>query len=139
MDLREVANPVRGQLNRENLKLYFPVPVRSFEFGLLIRFQPSRPASACSFSTLRLNPVLTHGISPDFRGGVHLFIPPSGQSRIIRPRISIPMAFTTESPPAHNGYCLCITMDQSLCASLFPHPLLVYWYEVGILRVSEAF
>ena len=29
-----------------------------------------------SFSTLRLNLVLTRGISPDFRGSVHLFIPP---------------------------------------------------------------
>ena len=37
----------------------------------------SRPASACSFSSLRLNMVLTHGIPPDFRGGVNiLFIPP---------------------------------------------------------------
>ena len=30
--------------------------------------------SVCSFSTLRLNLVLTHGVPPDFRGGVHLFI-----------------------------------------------------------------
>ena len=37
---------------------------------------PSRPASPCSFSTLRvrLNVVLTHGISFAFRGGIHLFI-----------------------------------------------------------------
>ena len=68
-----VANPVRGQLNRENK--YSPVPVRAWEFGLARRVQPSRPASACSFSMLlRLNLVLTHGIPPDFRGGVHLFI-----------------------------------------------------------------
>ena len=59
----KVANPARGQLNRENK--YSPVPVRA-------RF--SRPASACSFSILRLNMVLTHGIPPDFRGGVHLFL-----------------------------------------------------------------
>ena len=36
--------------------------------------RPSRPASAFSFSILRLNLVLTRGISPDFRGGVHLYI-----------------------------------------------------------------
>ena len=34
---------------------------------------PSRHVSACSFSTLRLNPVLTHGIAPDVHGGVHIF------------------------------------------------------------------
>ena len=52
----KVVNLARGQLNRENE--YFPLPVR-----------------ACSFSILRLNLVLTHGIPPDFRGGVNLFIP----------------------------------------------------------------
>ena len=35
-----------------------------------------RPASACSFSTLRLNLALTHGVPSAFRGGVHIFIPP---------------------------------------------------------------
>ena len=34
---------------------------------------PSRHVSACSFSTLRLNLVLTHGIAPDVHGGVHIF------------------------------------------------------------------
>ena len=71
----KVANPARGQLNRENE--YSPVPVRALEFGLARRVQPSRPASACSFSILRPNLVLTHVIPPDFRGGVHyLFKPP---------------------------------------------------------------
>ena len=35
----------------------------------------ARPSSACSFPTLRLNLVLTHGIPPTFRDGVHLYIP----------------------------------------------------------------
>ena len=39
-------------------------------------------------SILRLNLVLTHGVPPEFRGGVHLFIynrhTPSGQSRVYR-------------------------------------------------------
>ena len=34
---------------------------------------PSRLVSAYSFSTLRLNLVLTHGIAPDVDGGVHIF------------------------------------------------------------------
>ena len=63
----KVANPARGQLDRENE--YFLVPGRASEFGLARRFQPSRSASAC-----RLNLVLTNGIPPEFRGGVHLFI-----------------------------------------------------------------
>ena len=68
----KIANPVCGQLNRENVN--FPVPVRALEYGLAIRVRPSRPASACSFSILRLTLMLTHGIPPSFRGGVHLSI-----------------------------------------------------------------
>ena len=71
--LGKVANHVRGQLNRETK--YSPVPVRALEFGLARWVRPSRrPASACSFSIPRLNLVLTHGIPPGLRGGVHLFI-----------------------------------------------------------------
>ena len=69
----KVAKPAHGQLNRDNG--YFPVPVRTGEFGLARRVWPSRPASVCSFSTLRLNLVLTRGIPPDFRGDVHLCVP----------------------------------------------------------------
>ena len=57
------------------------------EFGLARQVRPSRPASACSFSTLRLNLVLTHGIPPAFRHGVIVHIyryTPSGQSRVYR-------------------------------------------------------
>ena len=73
----------RGQLMiRENM--CFLVSVRAWEFGLARRVRPSRPASAFSFSIiLRLNLVLTQGIPPDFRGGVHLFTL-SGQSRVYR-------------------------------------------------------
>ena len=41
----KVANPARGQLNREND--FFPVLVRAREFGLARRVRQSRPASAC--------------------------------------------------------------------------------------------
>ena len=69
----DFANIACGQLNKENG--YFPVSVRAREFGLVRRVRPSRPASACSFSILRLTfLVLPRGIPPDFRGGVHLFI-----------------------------------------------------------------
>ena len=82
----KVANPARGQLNRENE--YFPVRVRASELGLARRFRQPRPASACSFAILSLNLVLPYGIPPKFRGGVHLVFlnrhTPSGQSRVYR-------------------------------------------------------
>ena len=68
----KVANPARGQLNRENE--YFPVRVSrlriwSRETGSAV---PSRVSLLISI--LRLNLVLTYRIPPEFRGGVHLFI-----------------------------------------------------------------
>ena len=68
----KVANPARGQLNREN---YFsPCPrsrlrIWSRETGSAV---PSRVSLLISI--LRLNLVLTCGIYPEFRGGVHLFV-----------------------------------------------------------------
>ena len=71
--INRVRLPIlHGQLNRENE--YFPVRVRPWEFGLARRARQSRPASACSSPYLRLNLVLTYGIRPEFRGGVHLFM-----------------------------------------------------------------
>ena len=64
---------IENPANRGNENI--PVSVRAREFDLARRVRPSRPASACSFSILRLNLVLTHGIPPDFRGGIHLFKP----------------------------------------------------------------
>ena len=70
----KVANPARRQLNRENI-----IPLSPFAPENLVsrdgfgRPVPHQPAHQ-SFSTLRLNLVLTHGIRPAFRGGVHLFI-----------------------------------------------------------------
>ena len=65
--------------------------------------RPSRPASACSFSTLRLNLVITHEIPPDLRGGVRSFIETAIHHRVspefIGSRYCVPMAFTAASPP----------------------------------------
>ena len=51
----------------------------------------------------RLNMVLTHGISPDFRGGVRLFILTAIRHRVspefIGSCICVAMVFTAESPP----------------------------------------
>ena len=63
----KVANPTCGQLNRENV---FTCPraclrIWSRETGSAV---PSRVSLL--ISRLRLNLVLTYGISPEFRGGV---------------------------------------------------------------------
>ena len=78
----KAANPARGQLNRENE--YFPVPVRDWEFGLGRRVRPSRPASACSISTLRLNVELSH-LPVSAAAAIYLYRQPSsGQSRVFQ-------------------------------------------------------
>ena len=59
----------------------------------------------CLFFSLRLNLVFTHGIPPVFRGGVHLFIPPTAiSSELIRSHNFAyrSMAFISESPPAQD-------------------------------------
>ena len=67
----KVANPAHVQLNRE---IIFPCRrsrprIWSRETGSAV---PSRVSLLISM--LRLNLVLTYGIPPDLRGGVHLFI-----------------------------------------------------------------
>ena len=94
-------------------------------------------------SILRLNMVLTYGIPPEFRGGVHLFIynhhtyaiglVPSlsghhaiayrwrSLPRVRRHRASKPRGSSERVLPSQ------VTMDQLICASLsHTH----YWYEV---------
>ena len=65
-----VAHPARDQRNRENDVSPVPVSrlrIRSHGTGSAV---PSRVSLLISI--LRLNLVLTYGIPPDFRGGVHL-------------------------------------------------------------------
>ena len=63
---------------------------------------PSRVSMLISI--LRLNLVLTFGISPGFRGGVYFFFLTAIRDRVsaefIGSRNCVPMAFTAESPPA---------------------------------------
>ena len=68
----KVANPARGQLNREN---NIPLPrtcrrIWSRKTGSAV---PSSVSLLISI-ILRLDLVLTYGIPPEFRGGVYLFI-----------------------------------------------------------------
>ena len=102
---------------------------------------------ACSFSIQTLNLVLTHGIPPEFRGGVHIFLPAphtigsvpslSGHAIAYRLRSLRRVRWHRASSPqgsSGDGCCLCITADQMLlCSSLFPHPLLVHSVYVQII------
>ena len=108
-------------------------------FGSPVRVSPL-------ISILRVNLVLTYGVPPEFRRGVHLFIlnrhTPSGQSRVYRvtqfiayrwrslPRVRRHRA----SKPQGNSERVLpwqVTMDQLICAFSRTH----YWYEVGMLKV----
>ena len=109
-----------GQLNRENV--FSPACYRAWKFGLARQIRPPRPAPVRSFVTLRLNHqssiinlVLTHGIPPPFRDGVHTKYsqPPSGQSRVYRvTQLRTEMAFTSESPQ-EQGQCVCVCVFSS--------------------------
>ena len=66
----KVANPARGQLNKKNL--YFPVPVRSLRIWSRETISAVPSCVSLLISIIRLNLVLTYGISPEFRGGVQI-------------------------------------------------------------------
>ena len=91
----QVANPARGQLNRENKYFYCPrsrLRIWSRETGWAVSSRVS-----LLITILRLNLVLTYEIPPEFRGVAHLFIQTAIRHRAIN---CVPMASTAESPPA---------------------------------------
>ena len=156
--VRQVANPSRGQLNRE--KWIFPCPrsrlrIWSRETGSAA---PSR--ASLLISILRLNHlVLTYGIPPEFRGGVLLFIQnrhnnnnnnnngsvPSSSGHAIACRWrSLPRVrrLGASKPQGSSKQVLPwqVTIDQLICLS-FPTPT-IYWYEVSIghvVRIESTF
>ena len=96
----KVANPARGQLNREN-----NIPLSPCVPGIWYRETGSAVPSRVSLliSILRLNLVLTYGIPPEFRGGgVHYetAIRHRVSPKFVGSRNCVPIAFTAESPPA---------------------------------------
>ena len=90
--------------------------------------------------------MLTYGIPPEFRGGVHYktAIRHRVSPEFIGSRNCVPMAFTAESPPARASkpqgsservLPWQISMDQLIFASLsHTH----FWYEVGMLKVPAV-
>ena len=127
-------------------KIIFPCPraclrIWSRETGSAV---PSRVSLLISI--LRLNLVLTYGIPPEFRSGVHMKPPYATGSvpslsghtityrwrslpRVRRHRASKPQGSSERVLPWQ------ITMDQLIFASLsHTH----YWYEVGMLKVPTV-
>ena len=97
-----VANPARGRLKRGNESS--PVPVGAGKFSLARQVRSSRPASACSSSTHRLNPALTRELLSSLRLSATAFIYVINRHQVspklVRARNCVPMTFTIESPPA---------------------------------------
>ena len=138
-----VANPARGQLNRENT--YFPVRVRASEFSLARRVRQPRPASACSSHTqAESGAYLRDSSRVPRRRPFTYFKPPyaigsvpslSGHAIAYRWR-SLPRV-RRHRASKHQGSServlpWQITMDQLICASL-SH--IHHWYELGMLKV----
>ena len=91
----KVANPARGQLNRENeisLSLFAPVNL-SKKLVSRVGFGSPVPRQPAHYPRSRPNLVLAYGIPPDFRGGVHLFF-----QTAIRHRSRV-LAFDRICPP----------------------------------------
>ena len=105
--------------------MFFPCPrlrlrIKSHETGV----RPSRPESTRRpfFTTLRLNLVLTHGVSPDFcDDSVHIYLiynvqpPYIGSVPSIRSRNCVPMTFIAERPPAQTEVVLKVVPVTGAC------------------------
>ena len=103
------------------------------------RARPSRPASACSFSILGLNLVLTHGISPDFRGGVDLFIEMEALnlsliSHRFSPRVPYICNFSAVSWEIFRSFC---TINTSISSTRLP-PSYYAIYQVKYSKVKYS-
>ena len=146
----KVANPTRGQLNRENW--YFPVRVRVWEFGLSRDgFGSPVPRQPAHLYTQTESGAYVRNSSrvPQRRPFIIYFKPPyaigsvpslSGHtiaywwwrslSRVRWHRASIPQGSSKRVLPWQ------VTIDQLICASL-SHTQ--YWYEVGMLKIQARY
>ena len=99
---------------------------------------------------LLISIVLTHGVPPDFRGGIHLFIPPTaiigpvpslsaGHAIAYRWRTLPKVRRHSASSPqgsSSNGCCLFRYHHGPNNVRLsFPTPTIYYWYEVDIYNI----
>ena len=139
----KVANPTRRQLNRENedsLPPFAPENLVSRDgFGSLVPRQTAHlhtQAESGAYSRdssrfprwrqlINLNPPCVIGSVPSLSGHPIAYRWRS-LPRVRRHRASKPQGSSS------NRCCLCITMDQLICASL-SHTY-YYWYEVGMMK-----
>ena len=145
----KVANPARGQLKREthiSLSLYAPENLVSRDgFGRPNLRQPAHSPHSGSIWCL-----LTGFLPISAAASIYLYRhTPSGQSRVypvtqLRTDGVHCREFAGTGPvvlksvPVTGAAFAVITMDQLLSAYRFPHPLYYYWYETGLLKVSES-
>ena len=142
----KVANPSRGQLNRENE--YFPARVRAREFGLARRVRQSPSLQPAHLHTQAESGAYFRDSSRVPRRRLFIYLKPpyaigsvpslSGHATAYRGR-SLPRVrrHRTSSPQGSSERVLPwqVTMDQSICASLsHTH----HWCEVGMLKVPVS-
>ena len=132
----KVANPARGQLNKESP--FAPENLVSRDgFGSPVPRQPAHLHIQAESGA--------YGVPLDFRGGVHLFIlnrhTPSGQSRVYRvTQLRTDGVHCRESAgtgPVNlkvvpNGCCLGRSPRTNQYAPLFPTPTIYIMYIYGI-------
>ena len=99
---------------------------------------------ACSFSIQTLNLVLTHGIPPEFRGGVHIFLPaphtigsvPSLSGHAVAYRLRSLQRVVLKVVRV-TGAAFASPRTKCYCAPLFSHTH--YWYTVCTFKVLYLF
>ena len=143
--LRKVANPVYGQLNRgkfpcprSRLRIWFRetgLAVPSL-VSLLILYTNAESGAWYSSRIPGRRPYILP--APHTIGSVPSL---SGHAIAYRWRSLPRVRWRRASSPqgsSSNGCCPCITMDQMLlCSSLFPHPLLIYSENVQIIGCTK--
>ena len=139
----QVANPARGQLNRENG--YFPVPFAPENLVSRDRFGSPVPRQPAHLHTQAESGALLTGFLPSSAAAsIYLFKAPhtigavpslSGHAIAYRYR-SLPRVRRHRASKAQGSSNRVlpwqVTMDQLICASLSHNH---YWYEVGMLKV----
>ena len=161
--IRKVRRRQRYLIHPENIRIcqscawsaeqrgniFFPVPVRTGEFGLAKHVRPSPPTSASSFYTLRLNLALTHGLfshrplsaskaskcMPSTAiGPVPSLLSQADASRwrSLPPRVCrqgpVVLKVVRATGVANSGY----PMEHFLCTPFLPHTLLVLYRIPGM-------
>ena len=146
--LRKVANPVYGQLNRgkfpcprSRLRIWFRetgLAVPSL-VSLLILYTNAESGAWYSSRIPGRRPYIFTSTTHHRIYTLYIYIVPSLSGHAIAyrwrslPRVRWHRASSPQGSSS-NGCCPCITMDQMLlCSSLFPHPLLIYSENVQII------